>query len=184
MACGRNPNTTASIIITPDWNAIVMYQNTAYWTSIEPNRLTVCPPRKAPTCRRQCGSGVGGSGVGAIERQGLGRDGSAAASGSTDTVQGYRPSETRAIPPRRPDLVSWRFPVDTIRGMAHTDPVHRARAPFDLPSLDAAVIDCFACPRLVAWREEQARVKVARFRDDDVLGAARAGVRGSGGRRS
>ena len=32
--------------------------------------------------------------------------------------------------------------------------------------LDAAIVDCFACPRLVAWREETARVKVARFRDE------------------
>jgi uracil-DNA glycosylase family 4 len=36
--------------------------------------------------------------------------------------------------------------------------------------LDAAVVDCFACPRLVAWREEQARVKVARFRDEPYWG--------------
>ena len=36
--------------------------------------------------------------------------------------------------------------------------------------LDAAIADCFACPRLVAWREEQARVKVARFRDEPYWG--------------
>lgn len=36
----------------------------------------------------------------------------------------------------------------------------------DLPTLGAAIADCFACPRLVAWREEQARVKVLRFRDE------------------
>ncbi len=46
------------------------------------------------------------------------------------------------------------------------DPVAAARASRDLPALDSALSDCFACPRLVAWREEQARVKVARFRDE------------------
>ena len=54
-AWGRNPNAAARVIITPDWNWIARYQNTAYWTSIEPNRLTVWPPRKAPTWRFQCG---------------------------------------------------------------------------------------------------------------------------------
>ncbi len=49
--------------------------------------------------------------------------------------------------------------------MPHADPVAAAAAR-DLPTLDAAIADCFACPRLVAWREEQARVKVARFRDE------------------
>ena len=54
--------------------------------------------------------------------------------------------------------------------MAHRDPVTAARTARDLPSLDAAVVDCFACPRLVAWREDQARVKVARFRDEPYWG--------------
>ena len=45
-------------------------------------------------------------------------------------------------------------------------PSAAAGAARDLPTLDAAIADCFACPRLVAWREEQARVKVARFRDE------------------
>ena len=40
-----------------------------------------------------------------------------------------------------------------------------ANAP-DLATLDAAIVDCRACPRLVDWREEQARIKVARFRDE------------------
>jgi uracil-DNA glycosylase family 4 len=48
----------------------------------------------------------------------------------------------------------------------HADPAAFARRAADLPSLDAVIADCFACPRLVAWREEQARVKVARFRDE------------------
>jgi uracil-DNA glycosylase len=46
------------------------------------------------------------------------------------------------------------------------DPRFAAAAARDLPSLDAAIAGCVACPRLVAWREEQARVKVARFRDE------------------
>jgi len=40
----------------------------------------------------------------------------------------------------------------------------------DLAALDAAICDCFACPRLVAWREEVARVKRASFRDEDYWG--------------
>jgi uracil-DNA glycosylase family 4 len=51
-----------------------------------------------------------------------------------------------------------------------TDPVAAARAAHDLPALDAAIAGCDACPRLVAWREEQARVKVARFRDEPYWG--------------
>lgn len=50
--------------------------------------------------------------------------------------------------------------------MAIGDPRAAASAATDLASLDSAIVDCFACPRLVAWREEQARVKVARFRDE------------------
>jgi uracil-DNA glycosylase len=46
------------------------------------------------------------------------------------------------------------------------DPRAAASAARNLPSLDTTIADCFACPRLVAWREEQARVKVARFRDE------------------
>ncbi|MCC6832357.1 MAG: uracil-DNA glycosylase [Thermoleophilia bacterium] len=46
------------------------------------------------------------------------------------------------------------------------DPRAAAAAARDLPALDAAISICDACPRLVAWREEQARVKVARFRDE------------------
>lgn len=51
--------------------------------------------------------------------------------------------------------------------MPGTDPSTDATAVRDLPSLDTAIAGCRACPRLVAWREEQARVKVARFRDED-----------------
>jgi uracil-DNA glycosylase family 4 len=46
------------------------------------------------------------------------------------------------------------------------EPTYVAGAARDLEELRAAVIECRACPRLVAWREEQARIKVARFRND------------------
>ncbi|MDQ1721757.1 MAG: uracil-DNA glycosylase [Pseudonocardiales bacterium] len=39
-----------------------------------------------------------------------------------------------------------------------------------LAELDAAVTGCRACPRLVQWREEVARVKRAAFRDSDYWG--------------
>ncbi len=56
-------------------------------------------------------------------------------------------------------------------------PVDRAA----LAALTAEIVECRRCPRLVAWREQVAREKVARFREDDVLGPAAAGVRGPGG---
>jgi uracil-DNA glycosylase family 4 len=45
------------------------------------------------------------------------------------------------------------------------DVAAHAAAAASLPVLDAEIADCFACPRLVAWREETARVKRASFRD-------------------
>ncbi|MCP2271629.1 uracil-DNA glycosylase [Actinokineospora diospyrosa] len=39
-----------------------------------------------------------------------------------------------------------------------------------LAELDRRVVDCRACPRLVAWREEVARTKRASFRDQDYWG--------------
>jgi uracil-DNA glycosylase family 4 len=39
-----------------------------------------------------------------------------------------------------------------------------------LSVLDAGIADCFACPRLVAWREDVARTKRAAFRDQDYWG--------------
>jgi uracil-DNA glycosylase len=50
------------------------------------------------------------------------------------------------------------------------DPAAVAREAGNLAALDAAIPGCSACPRLVAWREEQARVKVARFRDEAYWG--------------
>jgi uracil-DNA glycosylase len=46
---------------------------------------------------------------------------------------------------------------------------HAAAAP-GLPQLDAAVADCFACPRLVAWREKVAAERRAAFRDQHYWG--------------
>src|SRR5205814_7564168 len=51
-----------------------------------------------------------------------------------------------------------------------TDPAARAPAVTDLATLDAAVANCFACPRLVAWREEVAATKRAAFRDQEYWG--------------
>lgn len=39
-----------------------------------------------------------------------------------------------------------------------------------LPEMDAALADCRACPRLVAWREQVARDKRAAFRDETYWG--------------
>ena len=44
-------------------------------------------------------------------------------------------------------------------------PARVAPTRVDLPSLDAAVSDCRACPRLVQWREEAGLVKRAAYRD-------------------
>ena len=57
------------------------------------------------------------------------------------------------MPTRTPDEVS----------------AHAAQAP-DLPHLDALVADCFACPRLVAWREKVAAERRAAFRDEVYWG--------------
>jgi len=48
--------------------------------------------------------------------------------------------------------------------------VARAAGAASLGVLDAAVADCFACPRLVAWREEVAAIKRASFREQDYWG--------------
>ena len=43
-------------------------------------------------------------------------------------------------------------------------------APTDLTELDRQVVECRACPRLVAWREEVAAVKRASFADEEYWG--------------
>jgi uracil-DNA glycosylase family 4 len=50
------------------------------------------------------------------------------------------------------------------------DPIAAAQAAPDLATLGTAIAACRACPRLVEWREEQARVKVKRFRDEPYWG--------------
>jgi uracil-DNA glycosylase family 4 len=52
---------------------------------------------------------------------------------------------------------------------AHDVAGHAAHAAA-LGVLDAAVADCFACPRLVAWREEVAATRRASFRDQHYWG--------------
>ena len=44
-----------------------------------------------------------------------------------------------------------------------------ATAP-DLDELDHRLVDCFACPRLVAWREQVARERRAAFAQEDYWG--------------
>src|SRR6476660_512414 len=39
-----------------------------------------------------------------------------------------------------------------------------------LEAVTAEIVDCFACPRLVAWREQVAVEKVARYRDWEYWG--------------
>ncbi|WP_189112604.1 uracil-DNA glycosylase [Pilimelia terevasa] len=49
-------------------------------------------------------------------------------------------------------------------------PPAAAPAAADLAALDAAVVDCAACPRLVAWRAQVARERRAAFRDQVYWG--------------
>ncbi len=51
-----------------------------------------------------------------------------------------------------------------------------AVAPTALAGLDAALVDCRACPRLVAWREQVARDKRAAFRDEEYWGRPVPGI--------
>ena len=39
-----------------------------------------------------------------------------------------------------------------------------------LDRIEAEIVGCRACPRLVAWREDVARDKVARFADQEYWG--------------
>ena len=58
------------------------------------------------------------------------------------------------------------------RGLAG-DPANVPWSPVPPDSLDrvtAEIVDCVACPRLVAWREEVARTKRASYADDDYWG--------------
>ena len=53
---------------------------------------------------------------------------------------------------------------------SRTDRSSNAGALSRLEAVEADIVDCFACPRLVAWRTEVASVKRASFRDDDYWG--------------
>jgi uracil-DNA glycosylase len=46
----------------------------------------------------------------------------------------------------------------------------RAAGAADLTALDHQIADCYACPRLVAWREEVARTKRAAYADQTYWG--------------
>ena len=46
----------------------------------------------------------------------------------------------------------------------------------NLSELDAALVDCRACPRLVAWREQVAREKRAAYRDEEYWGRPVPGI--------
>jgi uracil-DNA glycosylase family 4 len=48
--------------------------------------------------------------------------------------------------------------------------------PTALADLDAALVDCRACPRLVAWREQVARDKRAAFRNEEYWGRPVPGI--------
>ncbi|MET0424758.1 MAG: uracil-DNA glycosylase [Actinoplanes sp.] len=63
-------------------------------------------------------------------------------------------------------------PVNLPESYARTaaDVVSQAADAASLPVLDDRIVDCFACPRLVAWREEVAAVKRASFRDQHYWG--------------
>ncbi|MFE7775245.1 uracil-DNA glycosylase [Streptomyces sp. NPDC057445] len=69
-------------------------------------------------------------------------------------------------------------PEDGVQGPAPDEPAfaaHHAARCTGLDELDSAVSRCRACPRLVAWREEVARVKRAAFRDWEYWGRPVAG---------
>ena len=53
------------------------------------------------------------------------------------------------------------------RSRTPEDVVAHAAGAASLSVLDARIAECFACPRLVGWREEVARVKRASFREWD-----------------
>jgi uracil-DNA glycosylase family 4 len=50
------------------------------------------------------------------------------------------------------------------------EPLSRAVDRAGLAALTAEIVECRRCPRLVAWREQVAREKVARFRDEEYWG--------------
>lgn len=75
-ACGRNPKSVLSASTAPDFVSIVRCHMTAYCTSIEPKRETVCPERKIAVSRRHRGlasvSSTGASGAAPSETSAVG----------------------------------------------------------------------------------------------------------------
>src|SRR5690606_19765122 len=69
-------------------------------------------------------------------------------------------------PPASPPPRTW---SPTLRG-GPTEATSTIRGMAELDDLDRRVADCRACPRLVAWREEVARVKRAAFADWEYWG--------------
>jgi uracil-DNA glycosylase family 4 len=59
---------------------------------------------------------------------------------------------------------------DSVSARTPQEVAARAARAAGLPALDAAVAGCFACPRLVAWREEVAATRRAAFRDQEYWG--------------
>src|SRR4051812_9428562 len=60
--------------------------------------------------------------------------------------------------------------------------VQNAASAASLGVLDDRIADCFACPRLVAWREGGARIKRASFRDQEYWGRPVPGFGPAGAR--
>jgi len=60
--------------------------------------------------------------------------------------------------------------LDAVLSRTPDEVAAHAAAAADLPALDAHVAECFACPRLVSWREEVAAVRRASFREQTYWG--------------
>ena len=70
------------------------------------------------------------------------------------------------MPPVHPDPAPAGRPGDPGRPEDPGFPARAAARALDLAELDGSVVECRACPRLVAWREHVATVKRAAFRDE------------------
>ncbi|MFJ5228263.1 uracil-DNA glycosylase [Kitasatospora sp. NPDC088391] len=68
-------------------------------------------------------------------------------------------------PPERPEPLEPPAPLE-----GPESPLRQLEQVHGLAGLDARVVDCRACPRLVEWREETARVKRRSFQDQEYWG--------------
>ena len=83
-----------------------------------------------------------------------------------------------ARPPPPPGPAPWNSSGPSLaEPRTPAEVVARAARATDLADLDAAIGDCFACPRLVDWREEVARTRTGRLPRPGVLGPAGARLR-------